>query len=214
MWPFNNSLKQQLKQQDGIKKYRRWLKKWLLGGAKTYAAVGLALILLGVLLALRFNFLPLTEPVTNENNNPKPSVTEEVQTEPTNTPTAKEPPIDLNQLVMPVDGEILLDFNQPYYSETYQDYRFSEGVRFNAAEGRQVKAALAGKILSAELDPYNGFTVIIDHGQGYQSKYVGLSNLQVTAGQKVDKGDILGSSDTPINFILTHNGQAIDPKYQ
>ncbi len=212
MWPFNNSLKEQLKKQDALEKYRRWLRKWLLGGAKLYA-LGVLVILAGVFLALKLAVFAPAQPAVNKDNNAKPSVTEEVITEPADSPAPKEQPIDVSQLVMPVNGEILVDFNMPYYSETYQDYRFNSGVTLNA-EGQIIKAALPGKIIAAELDPYSGFSVVIDHGQGYQTQYTGLKNIQVAADQQVEKGDILGSGESTVNFILTHNGQPIDPNNQ
>lgn len=230
MWPFNNNLKQKLKNQDALKKYQEWLKKWLLKGAKFYAisAIGAAVLLIGTFLAIKFILLDPAQPVS-DTNKVKPSVIEKVlekdppvqQKQQTKQQVKQpaEPAVDLSQLVMPVNGKILMSYNQPYYSETYNDYRFCEGVQFQTKPAEKVKAALPGKITSAELDQYNGFTVIIDHGQGYQTKYAGLDTLQVSVNQQIDKGEILGTTpnkDYPnhqnkLRFTLTHNGQPINP---
>lgn len=229
MWPFD-SLKNKLKNQDAMEKYREWMKKWFFRGAKFYAVAAI-LVLVGTFALMRFVILSPTQPVFNGSEN-KPAVTEEVKETNINEPTEQsteelteakeeepEPPVDLSQLIMPVSGNIILGYHQPYYSEVYNDFRFSDGLEFNPEPAAPVKAALPGKVISTELDPYSGFIVTVDHGQGYMTTYTGLNNIQVSANQQVDKGDILGTTGTEdsqlvhpnLRFTLTENGKPINP---
>lgn len=226
MWPFN-SLKEKLRKQDAMEKYRQWLKKWRLRGAKFTkfsrpALIGLAVLMVGALL---FAKLYNPDPVQPTNNPTTPPAVEQQQTttkqtteeQSTNTEPvqeeaqAAEPQVDISQLAMPVNGQVLLGYNQPYYSDQFDDYRFNTGVLFATDESAPVTAALAGKVTAVELDETKGFVVTIDHGQGYQTHYQGLNTVQVSVNQQINQGDVLGANNTQLQFILTHNGIPIDP---
>ncbi|MTI80593.1 MAG: M23 family metallopeptidase [Firmicutes bacterium] len=226
VWPFNNNLKDKLRNQDELKKYQDWLKKWFLKGAKVYA-IGAAVLLIGTFLAIRFIILTPTEQVT-EKLDTKPTVTEQVNQqqnipelneqpiqEPKQQPTEAKEELDLSQLAMPVTGEVLVGYNQMYYNETYDDYRANTGIQLQAKLGEPVKASLPGKIITAELDQYKGFIITIDHGEGYQTTYTGLNTLQVEPNQQVQKGQTLGTTKTEkqskITLTITKNNQPIDP---
>jgi murein DD-endopeptidase MepM/ murein hydrolase activator NlpD len=57
-----------------------------------------------------------------------------------------------------------------------------------------VGAANAGRIIMAEPVGIFGSTVIIDHGFGLASLYAHLSNMTVSVGDTVQKGDIIGNT--------------------
>jgi murein DD-endopeptidase MepM/ murein hydrolase activator NlpD len=68
------------------------------------------------------------------------------------------------------------------------------GVDIAAPAGTPIKAALAGTVTLAEHDLYfTGGTVIIDHGYGLSSIYQHMSRLDVTVGQHLEQGDIVGA---------------------
>ncbi len=56
----------------------------------------------------------------------------------------------------------------------------------------QVPAANSGKVVFASYLGIYGNMVVIDHGLGLQSLYSHMSELSVSVGQEVQKGDILG----------------------
>jgi len=58
--------------------------------------------------------------------------------------------------------------------------------------GTPIKASNSGIVAFAKPLPAFGSTVVIDHGQGIHSVYMHLSKTLVTAGQFLNKGDILG----------------------
>lgn len=59
---------------------------------------------------------------------------------------------------------------------------------------RSVYAALAGQVLEVTDSPWNGRFVRITHDNGYESIYLHLSAIDVTAGQKVSTGTKIGVS--------------------
>jgi len=67
------------------------------------------------------------------------------------------------------------------------------GTDIAAASGTPVHAPAAGIVAFAEPDLYlTGGTVLIDHGHGVGSNFLHLSQLDVTPGQRVAQGDIIG----------------------
>ncbi len=61
--------------------------------------------------------------------------------------------------------------------------------------GTTVYAAADGKVIVARLGGYNGgygSYIVIEHANGLQTLYAHLSDVQVSAGQKVSGGDMIG----------------------
>ena len=68
------------------------------------------------------------------------------------------------------------------------------GLDFAAKEGTPIKAMQSGYVTLAENDLYyTGGTIIIDHGHGVSTLYMHLKRLNIKKGQKVSKGDVIGS---------------------
>ena len=68
------------------------------------------------------------------------------------------------------------------------------GLDFAADEGTKIKAMLDGVVTLAELDLfYTGGTLIFDHGHGISTLYMHMEKIFVKKGQKVKKGDIIGT---------------------
>ncbi len=70
------------------------------------------------------------------------------------------------------------------------------GIDMAAAEGTTIMAPEAGVVVLAEPLFVRGNVVILDHGVGVHTLYFHLSSLQVTVGQSVARGDILGLMGT------------------
>jgi murein DD-endopeptidase MepM/ murein hydrolase activator NlpD len=67
------------------------------------------------------------------------------------------------------------------------------GVDFAGAQGNGVFAADAGTIVYSGWNDWGyGNLVIIDHGNGWQSLYAHLSQINVGCGQNVGQGDLIG----------------------
>jgi len=68
-----------------------------------------------------------------------------------------------------------------------------KGVDIAAATGTLIEAAADGVISLVSADMYlMGQTVMIDHGMGLQSIYIHMSDILVSHGQIVQKGDPIG----------------------
>ena len=68
------------------------------------------------------------------------------------------------------------------------------GLDYRAAPGSPVVAANSGEVVLARELFYEGKCVIIDHGQQFMSIYMHLSQVDVSEGQKVEKGQEIGLS--------------------
>lgn len=67
------------------------------------------------------------------------------------------------------------------------------GLDVAAATGTPVRAPAAGIVSFARPDLYlTGGTVLLDHGHGLSSNFLHLSRLDVSVGQRVEQGQVLG----------------------
>ena len=66
------------------------------------------------------------------------------------------------------------------------------GVDIKAAQGAEVYASNAGKVVLANELFFTGNTVIIDHGLGLYTVYAHLSRTDVTAGADVERAALVG----------------------
>jgi murein DD-endopeptidase MepM/ murein hydrolase activator NlpD len=107
----------------------------------------------------------------------------------------KETKKELN-FSMPVEGEISKDFAKDslVYSETLKEWITHMGIDIKAEKTTVVKAAEEGTVKSIKNDPRYGLTVVIDHGDGYQTIYSNLLTSEfVVEGEKVEKGQSIGT---------------------
>lgn len=96
--------------------------------------------------------------------------------------------------VLPADGHIGDGFsgNSLVYNEVMDDWRTHNGIDIIAKAGSEVLAAEEGTIEAVYAD-YMGNTVIIDHKNGFKTKYSGLSDTkELELQKKVKKGDLIG----------------------
>jgi len=92
------------------------------------------------------------------------------------------------------------------------------GVDIEAHVGTPVKAAADGVILAAEWSNGYGRMVVIDHGNGLQTRYAHLSEFQVVPGQEVRRGDVIALSGASgratgphLHFEVRLMGTAVNP---
>lgn len=107
------------------------------------------------------------------------------------------------------------------YSERRAAWRMHTGVDLAADEGTPVLAALAGQVLLVEPISGYGITVLLDHGDGWQTLYAHLQGAVVAPGQELEQGETLGAvgmtgaaSGPHLHFELRHQGAdllALDP---
>jgi murein DD-endopeptidase MepM/ murein hydrolase activator NlpD len=107
-------------------------------------------------------------------------------------PIAK-PPIAL-QYPLPARAEVLLGYGWKLRSATdSSQVALHSGIDLAAAQGTVVLAAGDGTVaFVGEKDNY-GQLVVINHAQGYQTRYAQLARSQVTLGQTVRSGQTIAT---------------------
>lgn len=138
---------------------------------------------------------------------------------------SKEDKAEEKLLILPVEGEIINDYTNDtlIYSETLGEWRAHLGIDIKAEIGTNVKAVLDGKVKKTYNDGLWGNVIIIDHGNGIETKYTNLKTLEmVKEGNSVKKGDYIskvGKSadiemimDDHLHFEVYKNGKVVDPR--
>jgi len=95
---------------------------------------------------------------------------------------------------------------------------YHKGIDVGAPSGTTVIAAIAGTVTKATYNSTSGYYVVIDHGDGVETKYLHASKLLVKAGDYVERGQPVikvgstGVSTGPhLHFGLFVNGVAVNP---
>lgn len=93
---------------------------------------------------------------------------------------------------MPVEGRISTGFGMQRYINGRLAYRH-RGIDIAAPEGTPVCAAADGVVSLAD-DSFllHGQTIVIDHGHAVSTLYIHLSEIHVTAGEGVRRGQTIG----------------------
>ena len=121
------------------------------------------------------------------------------------------------QLAAPVNAPITSDFGWRIHP-IYGTSRLHAGTDFGVDEGTPVHAADGGVIVEAGWISGYGYTVIIDHGNGMSTLYAHNSDVAVSPGQTVSKGQVVsysgntgGSTGPHLHFEVRINGEPTDP---
>ena len=101
----------------------------------------------------------------------------------------------------------------------YKTLQSHQGVDYTIPEGSRVFATADGVVRDvATRNSTHGLTVVIDHGNGYETSYSHLSKTNVRRGQSVRRGDIIAlSGDTGLSlaphlhYEVRYNGMRVDP---
>lgn len=123
----------------------------------------------------------------------------------------------------PIHGNILVDYSMDstVYFPTLDQYRLSPAIAVQADEGAPVMSAVNGTVYSVEETAKTGTTVTMELGNGYQAVYGQLKDLNVSEGDTVEKGAIIGYVNAPtkyyseegsnLYFAMKKDGKPIDP---
>jgi murein DD-endopeptidase MepM/ murein hydrolase activator NlpD len=103
----------------------------------------------------------------------------------------------------------------PFHGQT----KFHTGVDLRAAYGQQVPAVSGGRVAFAGEQGGYGLTVVVDHGDGLQTRYAHLSGIDVADGQTLAAGQVLGrvgqsgrATAPHLHFEVSQGGQPVDPE--
>ncbi len=92
------------------------------------------------------------------------------------------------------------------------------GMDIAAPQGRSIKAAESGTVIWVGNLFFSGNVIYLDHGNGLISLYAHLSKMNVTKGQKVKRGEIIGKvgktgrvTGAHLHWTVYLNENAVDP---
>ena len=94
-----------------------------------------------------------------------------------------------------------------------------QGVDYTVSEGSRVFATADGRVKDVlTKNTTSGRTVIIDHGNGYETTYCHLGKIYAKRGERVKRGDIIAQSGNSglslaphLHYEIKHNGMRVDP---
>lgn len=149
-----------------------------------------------------------TQVSTNANTNNKPSINQE-----------KDPTFQ-----RPIEGEILKEYAKEslVYSETLKEWTTHLGVDIKAERATVVKASAEGTVKNIKNDPRYGLTIIIEHSNGFETRYANLLTTEfVSEGEKVKAGQTIGTvgdsaiyeivDESHLHFELLKNSESLNP---
>ncbi|AJS60025.1 M23 family metallopeptidase [Paenibacillus sp. IHBB 10380] len=95
---------------------------------------------------------------------------------------------------------------------------FHAGIDIVGQTGDPIYAAGAGQVLSAEQSGARGLYIVIQHPEGLQTSYMHMSNMNVSPGDQVSKGDVIGemgstgrSTGSHLHFQVMKHDKVINP---
>ncbi len=101
---------------------------------------------------------------------------------------------------------------------TGEDTQFHGGIDLADKPNTKIHAAAAGTVVEATESSGYGLTLLIDHGNGYQSRYSHCSGLLVEEGDEVSQGQIIATmgatgrvTGVHLDFRISLDGELIDP---
>lgn len=116
------------------------------------------------------------------------------------------------KMVPPVSGMIVRRFGET------QDEKVINGIIIDAANGAEIRAIAAGRIIFSGYRRGYGNMVIIDHGMDYYSITARMEKIRSRPKNRVSTGDVIGSAgdiatlfDKGVYFEIRHNTEPEDP---
>ncbi len=101
-------------------------------------------------------------------------------------------PLWIDSFVNPLEGRITSEYGAIRIINNNPPRRHS-GLDIGAPEGTPVAAVNSGMVRLSGFLLSGGNTVIIDHGLNLSSTYMHLEDIYVGTGQRVDRGEIIGT---------------------
>lgn len=93
------------------------------------------------------------------------------------------------------------------------------GIDIAASEGKEVKSTASGQVIFAGWDDHYGNLIIIDHKNGYETYYGHNSELKVSKGQMVKRGQVIalsgntGRSSAPhLHYEIKKTSISVNPE--
>ncbi len=126
-----------------------------------------------------------------------------------------KPFVSRERFVWPLEGSVISFFG------TKTDMTKNKGIDIRAKEGSNVKAARAGKVVFCD-EWLKGFgkTVILDHGDSFQTVYAYNSMILVNLGDLVEQNSVIAkvgrggrAKEPSLHFEIRRGGEPQNPFY-
>jgi len=109
-------------------------------------------------------------------------------------------------------------FGEKYTNTITKKQTVHYGIDLQVPFGTDVMATAGGKVIKAIYDGGYGNTIVVDHGEGYQSMYAHLKDFTVKKGDTVTKGQTIGhvgssglSTGPHLHFEILLYGERLNP---
>ena len=126
-------------------------------------------------------------------------------------------PPDLLPIIQPVEGRNSGVFGSRRFFND-QPRNPHSGIDWAAPTGTPIKNPTPGTVVVVGDFFFNGKTVLIDHGGGFISMMCHMSEILVSEGQRVDRGEVLGKVGTTgrstgphLHWTVSLSGERTDP---
>ena len=128
-------------------------------------------------------------------------------------PPAPQAPRDEPYFRWPHDGKVMAGFSLK------EDGTGHDGLDIKAGMGDMVRASASGTVVFADNASRFGRLVVIDHGNGWRTRYGHLSRITVKLGDVVKTGERIGlagdagvATRPELHFEIMRNNKRVDPK--
>lgn len=126
----------------------------------------------------------------------------------------------INNMIWPLPGDHSVFTGFGYRkAPTTGASTYHRGVDIGGQQGASIVAVLAGTVEISAYSPSSGNYVIINHGNGVRTAYCHCSKLMVSAGEKVNQGQVVGlvgstgiSTAPHLHFGVSINNVYVDPQ--
>ncbi len=132
----------------------------------------------------------------------------------TSTPSTISKIEDLNkdEFIWPIKGRLA-----SYFSDRKGD-AVNKGIDIEVSSSDNIRAAREGKVILSDYVGSWGYTVMVDHQDGFISVYSQLDQSGTRLGDRVSKGDVLGQmivtgSRKLFHFQIRRGQVAVNPLY-
>ena len=116
------------------------------------------------------------------------------------------------------DSRITCPFGYRTNPLTGKSKEFHYGIDFAAKYKQNLYATASGTVTSAGYVNGYGYTIVIDHGYGYSTRYAHCTKLLFKKGDTVSKGDCIAlagrtgrSTAVHLHYEVIVNGKKVDP---
>ena len=133
-------------------------------------------------------------------------------------------PAELPKFKMPAKGEVCTGFSGDtlYYDSVMGDFRTHDGIDILAPADTNVVAAADGVIEDVYVDTI-GKAVIINHNNGYKTKYANLDDIEnLKVGMELKEGDFIAhvgtysfgenTTEPHLHFEILLDGKCVNPE--